>query len=141
MAGRRSPREHKTQLCGTIPSSVCSPTSAPPGSIGRPAGVAVVRACVGGRELKIYDRLHTPSIYKPPRFRCNLRRDGNRGGSIGEPLARYSRENPAGAASETTTAVQQSHPARNRPPTVRAPRLESVGHGVCSQLDPRRDKQ
>lgn len=58
-AGARGSKTHNS--VGTVvPSGSCCSTSAPPGSVCRPAGAAVVSACVGGRELKIFDRFHTP---------------------------------------------------------------------------------
>ena len=56
-----------TYFC-VLPSGTRSPTSVSPGSVGRPAHAAFVRACTGGRELKTYDRFDTPDKCMPPRF-------------------------------------------------------------------------
>ena len=37
-----------------------------PGSVGNPAGAAVVSTFAGDRRVEIYDMFHTPGAYMPP---------------------------------------------------------------------------
>ena len=39
-----------------------------PGSVGHPAGAAVVRTCAADRKVDIYNMLHTPGTYMPPTY-------------------------------------------------------------------------